>query len=322
MEFRKKSNIAVILLNWNGKEDTLECLTSLEKQTYSHYKVFVVDNGSTDDSVAVIRATFPQVSIIESGKNLGYAGGNNLGIKQALQEGFQSVLLLNNDTVVDPELLAGFQAAHSLNAILGAKLYLYDQPDTFDHFGGIWNPYKACFDLIGRNEKEDHVSWENPIDMDYACGAAIFIPRIILETIGLLEERFFLIWEEADFCFRAKRNGFQVKLCTQAKVWHKVSASFSSGKAHSTYFWWRNRLLFIERNCSLEERKKIFKKVIFPEVFLHIAKLFLLKSLALPFSPPIKRKHKRAYLRKQRAALTGVRDYFLKRFGNAPKQFL
>lgn len=311
------SKVAIILLNWNGKKDTLECLSSLQKLSYKNIDIIVVDNGSTDDSVREIRLAFPKTCLIETGKNLGFAGGNNPGIEHALKNGADYLLLLNNDTIAHENLIEGFLATAPSAPILGAKLYLYSEPNMFDHLGGTWNPKTASFDLIGNRAVEDNTSFESPIELDYACGAALFVKREVFEKIGLLEPKFFLIWEESDFCFRARRAGFITKLAPGAKVWHKVSASFVGGKPHSTYFWWRNRLFWIARNCTPNEKRRLFLHVVFPEA-LHILKLYLLKSLLLPFSKKSKREEKKRNLRKQKAALAGVRDYLLCRFGNAP----
>ena len=181
---------------------------------------------------------------------MGFAEGNNVGIRFALEKGADFILLLNNDTIVDPQLLAAFINTSKNNpkaGIFGAKIYLYDHPHQFDHFGEI-GIAKRNFDLIGNRIFDDDISWELEREIDYACGAALFIKREVFEKIGLLEPKFFLIWEESDFCFRARRRGFTTLIAPQAKIWHKVSASFC-GKPHSTYFWWRNRLLWIERNC-------------------------------------------------------------------------
>ncbi|MES2345605.1 MAG: glycosyltransferase family 2 protein [Chlamydiota bacterium] len=319
MHMRQQNNffIAIIILNWNGKKDTLECLSSLEKLNYTNYKIILVDNGSTDDSVTTIRAQFPNITLIESSENLGFAGGNNLGIEYALKLKPDYIFLLNNDTVTAPDLLDTLVEGSSYADILGAKLYLYSKPDTFDHLGGIWKKETATFDLIANRVVDDRTSWEDPLEIDYACGAALFIKREVIETIGMLEPKFFLIWEESDFCFRAKKAGFTIKLCPQAKVWHKVSASFVGGKVHSTYFWWRGRLLWIHRNCSTSEKWRLFLTVIFPET-LHMLKLQIIKTLLLLFSSKSKKEEKRKYLRKQRAALSGIKDYLLNKFGKGP----
>lgn len=306
--------IVIVVLNWNGKQDTLACLDSLQKIDYPFFEVIVVDNGSLDDSVAAIRSEFPRVLLLEAKKNLGFAGGNNLGIQLALDHGARYVLLLNNDTVVAPDILQAFVDSASQGDILGAKLYLHDAPDTFDHFGGFWNKERGVFDLVANRFKEDNKSWEKAEVLDYVCGCALFIKREVFEAIGFLEEKFFLIWEESDFCFRAKRAGFTSLFCPRAKLWHKVSASFVGGKAHSTYFWWRNRLLWIERNCTEKEKRRLFFRIILPEV-LHILKLRLIKTPLYFFSPT---EEKRRRLLKYRAILCAVKDYLLRRFGNGP----
>ncbi len=316
--------ISIIVLNWNGKKDTLECLASLRHLDYSPFHILVVDNGSSDGSAAAIRQRFPDIEILETGQNFGFAEGNNIGIRHALKKALKPdyLLLLNNDTVVDPQLLNAFVSAmHPPIGILGAKIYLYDQKNTFDHLGGVWNAKKAAFDLIGNREIDDGKSWEKTRSLDYACGCALFVKTAVFEQIGLLEPKFFLIWEESDFCFRARRAGYSTMMCPQAKLWHKVSASFVGGKPHSTYFWWRNRLLWIERNCSLREKIPLYLRILLPEI-LHIYKLRLLKTCQLallkllkPQEDQRKRLHK---LRNYRAASQGISDYFRRRFGNGP----
>ncbi len=318
LDHGKMSKIAIIILNWNGKNDTLACLRSLERISCSNFETLVVDNGSVDDSVAAIRAHFPQVTLIATGENLGFAEGNNVGIREALARGAERILLLNNDTVVDPDLLHHFEEAIQQDpriGILGAKAYLFDAPHLLDHFGGLWNPGRAQFDLVGYRAIEDNISWEQSKHLDYACGCALFVKREVFEAIGLLEPKFFLIWEEADFCFRARRAGFFVMSAPQAKILHKVSASFKS-KPHSTYFWWRNRLLWIERNCSRLQKLKIFLNPLLPEI-LNLYKLKLLKSIQFYLFPSKQKQARRLEeLTRYSAALRGVKDYCLRRFGN------
>ena len=129
---QKFPKVSIIVLNWNGRNDTLECLESVERIEYPNFDVVVVDNGSNDDSVAAIHAKFPEITLLETGKNLGYAGGNNVGIHHALQQNANYILLLNNDTVVDPALVQQFVEAGQLmpeGGAFGAKIYLYSKPD-------------------------------------------------------------------------------------------------------------------------------------------------------------------------------------------------
>jgi GT2 family glycosyltransferase len=317
-----KPHITIIVLNWNGKKDTLGCLASLQQLDYPNFQTLVVDNGSTDDSVAVIREQFPHIELLETGQNLGFAEGNNVGVRHALQKNPDYFLLLNNDTVVDPQLLNAFVSSMREEiGILGAKIYLYDKKDTLDHLGGMWNAKKAVFDLTGLRQIDDGKSWEEMRPLDYVCGCALFVKRAVFEQVGLLEPKFFLIWEESDFCFRARRAGYETMTCPGAKLWHKVSASFVGGKPHSTYFWWRNRLLWIERNCPPKEKVALYLKVLLPKILM-LYKLRLLKTCQLallrrlrPHQDHLQRQQK---LQNYRAALQGISDYFRRRFGNGP----
>jgi GT2 family glycosyltransferase len=316
--------VAIIILNWNGKKDTLELLSSAANIDYPEVEVIVVDNGSKDDSVAAIRRQHPYAKIVQNSRNLGFAEGNNVGIRYALDAGFDFIFILNNDTIVSSDIVQSFvDQMHKEPevGILGAKIFLYEEKNKFDHLGGQWNLKKGCFDLIALRELDDGIAWEESQELDYVCGCAFFVRREVFEKIGLFEEKFFLIWEESDLCFRARRKGFKVQTCPKAKVWHKVSASFVGGKPHSTYFWWRNRLLWIERNCSFNDSLRLYLRILIPDI-LHIFKLRLLKSMQLFLlrivrpRESLKRRQERNL--KYKAALHGVRDYLLRRFGNGP----
>ena len=314
--------ISILILNWNGKKDTLACLDSIKKLSYPSLEVIVIDNGSSDDSVETIQNQFPECTLISTGSNLGFAEGNNVGIRLALERGADYVLLLNNDTVVAPDLLEQMMNTFSLYpqaGILGAKIFLFESQETLDHLGGMWNKKKGVFELVGLREKG--ILWDTPQEIDYACGACFLIKREVIEKIGLLEPRFFLIWEESDFCFRARKAGFITLTCPTAHIWHKVSASFVGGKPHSTYFWWRNRLLWIERNSPRSEKWNLYCKVLIPDA-LHLFKLHLIKSVQLfvlrTFRKKTSTQKKEEFLLKNRAALCGIKDYCLRRFGNGP----
>lgn len=319
---RQNDRICIILLNWNGKKDTLECLESLSKVSYSPFTTIVVDNGSTDDSVSTIRSAFPSTPILETGSNLGFAGGNNVGIRWALSKCFDWILLLNNDTIVAADFLSAFMETASLTSakILGAKILRYSDPERIDHLGGIWNPGSAKFESIACGQLDDCIGYVDSNSVDYVCGAALLMHRSVPETIGLLEAKFFLFWEETDFCFRARRKGFDVRTAPSAKIWHKVSASFIGGKPHSHYFWWRSRLLWLERNLPYAERREIMRTVIRPEL-IKTLRHYLLKSFqngigSLFSEKDLERTQK---IRRLRAGLVGALHYYLGKFGNCPK---
>jgi GT2 family glycosyltransferase len=310
----------VVILNWNGKNDTLACLTSLQNIESPAFDTIIVDNGSTDDSVVEIAKRFPQVSLIETGKNLGYAGGNNIGIEHALKHGADLVLLLNNDTIVDKHFIQALLTSsqnHPNVAIFGAYPIQMANPEKIDHLGGRWNTATATFDLVGLGALRGFKT-EQPLD--YVCGCSILIRKQVFEKIGLLEPTFFLFWEEADFCMRAKKAGFEIEVCYEAIVLHKVSASFVGGTPHKTYFWWRGRLLWMDRNCSKEEKERLYQTVLLPEIR-HIFKLRLLKTVQLFLNKLFQRKNlpqKKGKLLQYRAALEGYRDFCKASFGSGP----
>ncbi len=319
--------VFVIILNWNGKNNTLACLKSIQKITYKSCYPIVVDNGSIDDSTSAIRNAYPHIHVIETHTNLGFSGGNNVGIKHALANGADYLYLLNNDTIVDPKILDAFVSLSQKQAtptILGGRVYLFDKPGTFDHLGGNWNPRKGNFDLVALRQIDDQ-TFDQPLLVDYVCGCSLFAPSVIFKKLGGLDNRFFLYWEESDFCMRAKSLGYPSMYCPEAKLWHKVSASIASNTSYATYFFWRNRLLWMRKHLPFRSRLKLFLKTVFPEMS-HIFKLNVLKTIELylikRFYPQKNRSAKELKVARYRAALKGGLDYLIGRYGNAPKSLL
>jgi len=318
--------ILILIVNWNGKKDTLECLASLANaEPTPLFSTLIVDNGSTDDSVCAIRSAYPDVPILETKANLGFAGGNNAGIKWALSKSFEWILLLNNDTIIAPDFIKKFMEAVKEKPsvkLWGAKIYRFNDPKRLDHFGGFWNPDRAEF-VSPASGQIDNGAFEQMQQVDYVCGAAMLMHRSVPETVGLLEERFFLLWEESDFCIRARRAGFEIWTAPLAKVWHKVSASFTGGKPHMHYFWWRNRLLWISRNCIPSEKRKLYIRIILPEIISNF-KIAMLRSLQEILFRPFNRfdQSRIEKVRRYRAGCRGILHYFLGRFGNCPPTYI
>ncbi len=313
--------ICIIILNFNGEKDTLECLCSLQNLSHSNFEILVVDNGSRLNSITEIKKQFPDINYLENKENLGFAEGNNRGIQQSLDQ-FDALLILNNDTVVDPDILNHFEEAviKKPKSIFGAVAYRYSDKTKLDHLGGIWNKKTAMFDLVGYKAAIEILPNESFENLDYVCGCALFATTKAFKEIGLFDPRFFLFWEESDFCFRAKKLGYQILICKEAKIWHKVSASFTGGKPHTTYFWWRNRLLWIEKNIPFPDRFFLWVRVLLPAIFKIIRHKYL-KRFQLLFikknSPNYIRKQQ--YILIQKAALQGIFDYFRRRFFQGPK---
>ncbi len=302
--------IVIIVLNWNGKEDTIQCLASLRRLTIAH-SVLVVDNGSTDDSAREIARAFPDIELIATGSNLGYAEGNNVGLRHALKASPDAILILNNDTVVEPDLLSAFLKRDF--PIQGGSLLQMSNPEKLDHIGGMWNSKTGRFDLVAFYALA--AEWKDPFNLDYLCGCALFVKTEVFRNVGLFDPRFFLLWEECDWCYRAASKGYSSSFCPEAKIHHRVSASFSGGAPHTGYYWWRNRLLWIDLHCSASERRRLFR-MMFPEIFQAFLK-YVRRTAKYWFtkaSPDNIMQQK--YLR---AMLAGVRDYWLRKFGEGPQ---
>ncbi|BAY34808.1 glycosyl transferase [Nostoc carneum NIES-2107] len=302
--------ISIIILNWNGKEDTCECIRTVQTLEYSNYEVIVVDNGSQDDSVKTFRQEFPEVTIIETHANLGYAEGNNRGIAYAMSKGCDYILILNNDAIVAPCLIKSFLRVSKERpqaGVFGAKIYYKNEPNKIWFAGGVWIPETASTDHIGINQIEDNFTWSEIREIDYACGCALLVKTEVIHKIGFLEPKFFLTWEETDFCYRAKRAGFECLLVPSAHVWHKVSASFKGGEAGLLYHYFiqRNRLLWIERNLPFYEIIRIYFTVIIPEALSYIRAYI---------SP---RANSRIRMR-IKVHVVAVIDYLFRRFGDCP----
>ena len=180
--------VVIIILNWNGKEDSLRCLYSLRELKYPNYEVLFVDNGSHDDSVACVSQNFSEVEIIENKKNLGFAEGNNVGIRWALKKRAEYIFLLNNDTFVDNYLLDHLIACGEGNpeaGILGPKVYYFESSRRFYSAGAEINFHEFVVKPRGHNQ-EDAGQFDNMTEVDFIVGCGLLIKRKVIEEIGLL----------------------------------------------------------------------------------------------------------------------------------------
>jgi GT2 family glycosyltransferase len=240
--------VDIILLNWRGWRDTIACLDSLTMLDYSNRRVLVVDNGSTDDSVKRIRAGHPDVPIIETGRNLGFSGGCNVGMRRALEEGADYVWLLNNDTTVDPQALATMVAVGEADPVIGAVgsvLYYLDSPKDIQAWGGG----RVCF-WTGRSR---HLL--NPVTgakLHYLTAASVLIRRRTLEEIGLLDENtFFMYWEDTDFSFRLRKAGWRLAVADQSIVLHREHAATGKGSPLLDYCFNESAVRFFRRYAPI-----------------------------------------------------------------------
>ena len=282
-------NLVAVVLSYNGREDTLAALESLRG-----VETVVVDNGSTDGSADAVAAQFPDVELVRAGVNLGFAGGNNVGIRRALDRGAGWVLLVNNDAAVEPGILDALAAAASARpdaGVLACKV-LFADSDRLWYAGAGFDPY------LGRSRHAGFGEPDTPgelRDTVRATGAGMAVSRAAIEKAGPLDEELFLYVEDLEWCLRIREAGFAVVYVPEARVRHRVSAATGgAGSPTAAYYETRNMLSVVERFRRLPRGLTGLRRalVVAPRVLL---------ALPRPASA--------------RAALLGWRDYRRGRMG-------
>jgi GT2 family glycosyltransferase len=251
--------VGIVILNWNGRDDVLNCVSTLPRLKYPNFTAAVVDNASTDGSVAALRQRFPQQRILEMETNLGFCGGNNRGIEDALRHGAEYVLLLNNDTEMHPELvteLVRVARSDPRIAAVGAKnLRLQDPREVWGAYGELTYG-KELVRVIGKGEA-DGPAYREVRDVDWVIGNGILMSRVAIETIGGFDEQFFGYHEDVDWCTRARRQGFRIVFNGNATVFHKGFGAAQATRAVPfpvLYFLGRNGIFFARKHGSLRQR--------------------------------------------------------------------
>ena len=216
------ASIVCVVVNWNGWQDTLACLEALAGQDYARLGVVVVENGSTDDSAARIRAAFPAVTLVETGKNLGFAAGCNVGIRAAYAQGAEYIWVLNNDTVAPPDTaskLAAVARANPRAGIVGSVLYYAHDPVQVQAWGGgsvnLWTGFVS------------HFTAPAPFGgaTTFFTGASVMLPRRVCEEVGILSEAFFMYSDDADLSLRIHKAGYELVMAEETAILHKEGAS-------------------------------------------------------------------------------------------------
>ncbi|MBZ0299070.1 MAG: glycosyltransferase family 2 protein [Anaerolineae bacterium] len=249
-------DVSIIVLNYNSREDTLDCLRSLQHLTYLAAHVIVVDNGSSDGTPEAVREAYPRVTVLETGQNLGFTGGNNIGIQHALEQGADYIMLLNNDTIVAPDMidvLVGALESDPSLGVVGPTIYYYDQPEIIWSAGGSIDWVHGTTHMLGIDEDDKGQFGPEPRTVDFVTGCALLARRQIWEQVGLLDDRFFMYFEETEWCVRATRAGFRIAHIPAAMMWHKISVEARAASPRTYYYMTRNRLLFLrDTHASLK----------------------------------------------------------------------
>ena len=254
-------HVAIVILNWNGKEDVLRCLSTLPRIRYSNWSATVVDNASFDGSVEAIRQRFPWQRVLVMEKNLGFCGGNNRGIADALERGADYVLLLNNDTELHPELLTKLvEVAESdprIGAVGAKNILLEDHRLVWGAYGEL-RYHRDLVHLVG-SRVSDGPQLTVVKDVDWVIGNGMMLRREAIETVGGFDENFFGYHEDVDWCVRARKAGFRIVYNGYAIIYHR-----GFGAAHPArprpfpvlYFLGRNSMLFARKHATVPQMCK------------------------------------------------------------------
>ena len=237
--------VSIIILNWNGLKDTIECLESLRKITYPNYEVIIVDNGSSGNDPDVLEQKYKDyIRLIRNKENLGFAGGINIGIKYAFKKKADYILNLNNDIIVEKNFLEPLvedMLKDERIGITGPANYCYYEPQKLFSSGRKINWWKG-----GTIELDLR---QGPKEVDCLAGCCLLIKKEVINKIGYFYKPYFLDFEETDYCVKAKDSGFKILCEPKSKVWHKIRATLDKIPAAHCYYFYRNKLLFMRRNA-------------------------------------------------------------------------
>ncbi len=265
--------ISIIVLTFNSGKYILDCLNSVKKSSYTNYEIIVVDNGSKDGSADLVKNNFPNVKLVLNEKNLGFTGGNNIGVKHAKGD---LIFLLNDDTTINKDLLktlAEELMSSGKIGVVGPKIYYMDEPEKVWFGGGMINWAKG---------EGYHLKSDKKMEVDYITGCALMTRKEIIDKIGLFDNKFFAYYEDADFCRKVKKLGYEIKYIPYGGVWHAKSVTASlvfMGDIKGQYFkmllrylkftiilkWknYRNRFVFFMRHATLIYKITFLFKFIF-----------------------------------------------------------
>ena len=253
--------VAVVILNYKVSDLAITAVRSVLKSSYENLKIYLVDNNSNDGIEMKIQE-FSEVTFIQSGSNLGYTGGNNIGIKKALEEGSDWVLLLNPDATVEKdtiEILVEKTKKHNAH-IANPKIY-------FAHSKKIWFAGKF-FDranVLGSHrgvDEEDTGKYDEEEELEDGTGCALLIKREVFEKIGFLDENYFLYYEESDFLYRARQAGFKIMYIPGSVVYHENAKSSGVGGPLQDYFITRNRMLYASKYLPFRTKFALIREAI------------------------------------------------------------
>lgn len=266
MEDKFQPNIQIILVNYKSADDTIECIKSLEAMTYSNAEYIVVNNYAPEyDKLNNFIMGIEKCTLIETGSNLGFSGGNNVGIKMALNRECDYILLLNNDTIVTSEFLEPLVAcanSHGKAGIVTGKIMYHFDPDLVWYAGGEISFTGGYIDHYGYNRKNSELNDDNnDKKISFATGCLWLIPVNVIEQVGMLSEEYFLYSEDTDYCCRIMQNKFQIWYTPKSVIYHKVSASSGNNSKVTQYYSVRNDYYVFSKYAPKNIKRKAIIKL-------------------------------------------------------------
>jgi len=245
--------VSILTVNYNGLEVTAAFLKSLYSLTYPNFEVIVVDNASSINPTSEILKIYPKAKVILSKENLGFAGGNNLGIKNAKGD---FLFFVNNDTELTPnilDVLVETTKTQSSAGIVCPKFHYYFHPGIIEYAGYHKMNFLTARNKMVGNKEKDLGQYNQPTETNYAHGGAMMVARQVIDKVGMLPECYFLYYEEFDWCEQIKRKGFKIYYQPNALIHHKESMTTGKESLLKTYYLTRNRLLFMRRNATASQ---------------------------------------------------------------------
>jgi GT2 family glycosyltransferase len=299
--------VVIVILNWQNAPDTLECLESVSALDYPNAHILVVDNGSRDGSADTIAQSYPQIEMLRLADNLGYAEGNNQGIRRALAYHPKYILVLNNDTLLAPDMLTRLveeAEAHPRAAMLGPTMFCTNPSDTLFATGSFvdWQGGEVRHRHMYQPESAAAALTDpNPVDFIIGCG--VLIRARFLHEHGLLDPIYYLNFEDVEWGIRANQAGYQVLHVPSARLWHKVSATLGQASPANTYYLTRNALFFFWRATSGAHRLRVIARILARTI-----RTVGAWSLLPRYQTPV-------FRQKRNSNLFALRDFFLNRPG-------
>ena len=289
-------NVGIVISNYNGWQDTVQCLESLQKQTYRDFEIILLDDASTNDSVQQLQKHLTENTVfLPQEANVGFAAANNVGMRRALADGCDWVLLLNNDTVAAPDFLETLLRETPAGAVSCPKMLFLNPPDEIWFAGGELDRATGKVRHLGGHEK-DGPAFAEKKQVSFITFCCVLLPRQVIEQVGFLDETLFMYCEDVDYCIRLADAGVPMWFLPDAKIWHKAGGS--AGGMLSVYYITRNTLYL---TCKGKSRGYIRARTL-PVLIAGAARYALTKLLG--------RKKGRSY-----GAFRGALDFWRGRMG-------